>query len=175
MDEDGFFIDGASEKAPFVDIATRGRSLGTYANHSSSAPNAGYRWKVDEKRSPHALPGALWVTALEEIPEGCEIRVDYEAEGRRGQYWEALGYEPLEGEWKSIRMPSLPPGGLALESEHCTACERCASSSGFFCSGCSAAMLLPIARSPVEVQGGMTHPDNNTMQCGPSVAMVTNL
>lgn len=107
-----FFIDGASEQAPFVDD---GRSLGTYANHSSLAPNAGYRWRVAEKRMPHALSGALWIEALEPIAANTEIRVNYEAEGRQGQYWSALGIEPSEGDWKAVKMPPLPPTCHGLE------------------------------------------------------------
>ena len=37
-----FFIDGASEQAPFPTP----RSLGPYANHSSARPNARYEWRV---------------------------------------------------------------------------------------------------------------------------------
>lgn len=111
--DSSFFIDGASQQAPFAD---EGRSLGTYANHSRAA-NAGYRWHVADKKAPHALAGALWIVALEPIPASAEIRVDYEAEGRQGQYWSALGMTPHEGDWKSVRLPSLPPGALGLEDE----------------------------------------------------------
>jgi hypothetical protein len=33
-----------------------------------------------------SLPGALWIVALKPIEAGGEIRVNYEAEGRAGQY-----------------------------------------------------------------------------------------
>ena len=111
-----FFIDGDSSQAPFGDD---GRSLGPYANHSSAAANAGYQWIVAKKHAPHALAGALWVTANEFIPAGSEIRTNYEAEGRAGQYWRALGITPLEGEWKSLRYPPLPPACLGLDDEPC--------------------------------------------------------
>ena len=109
-----FFIDGASEQAPFPTP----RSLGPYANHSSARPNARYEWRVAGAgmRAPHALAGALWVVATERIPPGCEIRVNYEAAGSEGQYWKALGIAPSEGNWKEVRLPPLPPAaGLAGE------------------------------------------------------------
>ena len=115
--DSSFFIDGNSQQAPFKD---EGRSLGTYANHSRAA-NAGYRWHVAGKKAPHALAGALSIVALEPIPANAEIRVDYEAEGRQGQYWSALGMTPHEGEWKSVRLPALPPGALGLEDEEAEA------------------------------------------------------
>ena len=111
-----FFINGASEQAPFADA---GRALGTYANHSCGHPNAYYHWRVATKRSPHALAGALWIEATEPIPAGAEIRVNYEAEGREGQYWHALGITPREGNWKEIRLPPLPPAGFSLLHEPC--------------------------------------------------------
>jgi hypothetical protein len=83
-----FFIDGACEQAQFAGEADRReRSLGTYANHSSKCPNAGYLWQVQRPRAPHSLAGSLWIVALEHIAAGEEVRVDYEAEGRAGQYW----------------------------------------------------------------------------------------
>ena len=113
-DDSRFFIDGSFNQAPFIEHGAR--SLGTYANHSQS-PNAGYLWQVKKTRTPHTLAGALWIMALEPIPAGSEIRVDYEAEGRTGQYWTALGITPIEGEWRKVRFPTLPPAGRDLEDE----------------------------------------------------------
>ena len=44
--------------------------------------------------------------------------MNYEAEGREGQYWKALGLAPSEGSWKARRLPRLPPAGLGLEDVH---------------------------------------------------------
>ena len=55
------------------------------------------------------LAGALWIVALEPMAADCEIRVNYEAEGKQGQYWSALGLTPSEGAWKVAPPPALRP------------------------------------------------------------------
>ena len=53
-------------------------------------------------------PARARIVALEPIAADCEIRVNYEAEGKQGQYWSALGLTPSEGAWR-VAPPALRP------------------------------------------------------------------
>ena len=100
------FIDGNWEHCPY----SGPRSLATYANHSSR-PNAKFEhWPLKlakEHGESFEMRHRMWLVAIEPIPLGCELRVNYEA-GALSSYWQ--GDLPAETQWRDVRVaPPLPP------------------------------------------------------------------
>ncbi len=102
------FIDGHSENCPMAAL-TMPRYPGTFANHSTR-PNAKFLRLESDSRGPFDVRYRLYMVAIEPIPAGAEIRVDYE-NGSRSGYWNELGSVPSEGEWRSKRLVPPPPSG----------------------------------------------------------------
>lgn len=98
------FIDGNYEHVPYDSP----RSVAIYANHSRT-PNASVQHWPMRAAPPLGLRDRMWIIALEPIAAGGEIRIDYEGGG--ASYWGAMGVQPTEGPWRTVRVPTPPPSG----------------------------------------------------------------
>ena len=99
-------IDGRCENSPFAwsrDI----ESAGPMANHSSR-PNAALAYSKPPGSNTSWYEGTMRLVALEPIPAGGEIRINYEDGAEEGDlYWQLLrqqgawdGPPPQETSWR---------------------------------------------------------------------------
>lgn len=99
-------IDGASENSPF----SCPKTPAIYANHSAS-PNARIEQWPELRVAIGDVRERMMLVALEEIPAGGEIRINYDdglAANREG-YWR--GVAPPETSWRHRKITPPPPTG----------------------------------------------------------------
>ena len=106
-------IDAACENSPYDDVP---RYPATFVMHSRW-PNARLETWADAPGggAPTELRERMWLVALEPIPAGGEIRIDYEAgsraAGEEGTYWghASIEAEPQDTNWRAVRLAAPPP------------------------------------------------------------------
>ena len=99
-------IDGAGENSPFPCP----NAPAIYANHSAS-PNARVEQWPELRAAIGDVRERMMLVALEEIPAGGEIRINYDAglAAHREGYWR--GVAPPETQWRHRTMSPPPPTG----------------------------------------------------------------